>query len=198
MIQAITKEYFKEKVGHPEFEILDISLENTQIEQSVDFSTGYKPIYFMIPGYGYFVNLYGISKIAVPVTNEKPINIDDQIIKGTVNWSNWELKQTELVRYSENEFNRIYCNGISISGIKDWPEKDQDGKISSWCLTNKVTGEEIRFSVKYHNSRWYGEQINIAFESMLKMPCNISSCQERIGFIGNILTKHWGELTWIK
>ena len=197
MIQAITKEFFKSKVGHPEFKIVDLSLENSAVEKGVDFSTGYMPLYFMIPGYGFFVNLYGISKVAIPVTNEKEIDLDSQVMKGTIDWSNWEIKKTELVKYSENEFNRLETRAIDLSGIPGWIEREE-GKLSSWMLTNRVTGEEIRFTTKYHNSSWNGEQIRIAFEELLQVPCKLNACKERAGFIQNLITKHWNELIWIK
>lgn len=197
MIQAVTKEFFKEKVGHPEFNILDFSLENSPIEQGVDYSTGYMPLYFYIPDYGFFVDLYGISKVAIPVTNPKEIDIQTQILNGEMDWSHWVLQRTELVRYSENEFNRVEVRGIDLSGMTGWEDREEN-KITSWMLNNTISGEEIRFSTKYHNNTWFGEQLRVAFENLLQIPCQIKACNERAGFISNILMKHWDEITWIK
>ena len=74
----------------------------------------------------------------------------------------------------------------------------EENKITSWMLKNTISGEEIRFSTKYHNNNWFGEQLRVAFENLLQIPCQIKACNERAGFISNILMKHWDEITWIK
>lgn len=197
MIQAITKEFFKKKVGHPNFKIIDKSLSESTIEKGVDLTTGYMPLYFFIPEFGYFVNLYGISKVAIPETNPKEINIDEQILNGNIDWSHWELRKMELARYSENEFNRLNVPGIDVSCLKGW-EDNEDGKITSWMLSNTVTGEEIRFSVKFVHSDWNGDRLLVAFDELLQIPCNVKACEGRTGFINNLLTQHWNDIVWIK
>ena len=197
MSQAVTKEFFKKNVGHPEFKIIDKSLENSPVEKGVNYSTGYMPLYFWIPGYGYFVNLYGITKVAIPVTNEKEIDLDAQVMLGDIDWNHWELRKTELVRYSENEFNRLETRPLDLSYMPEWEDREE-GKITSWMLTNTVTGEEIQFSTKYHKSDWAGEQLSLAFEGLLEIPCRLKACNERAGFIANLLMSHWKDLVWIK
>lgn len=203
MIIPVTKEFFKKKVGRPEFTVVEAPGKDTIIDGGKNKIEYYhsSPTYYYVPEKrGYFVYLteLGKDKIIIPQNNPEPLDPETDIFGKTVDWNNWELEKTELVKYSLNEFNRISHNEINIvSNLVDKWVKPTQNYIESWLLRNTVTGEEIRFSTLYENSYSNGE-VTIAIEELLQLPCPIKSCSMKIGFIQNLITNHWEKIKWTK
>ena len=202
MIQLVTKEFFNKNVGETDYDIVSADLEKFEIGKEINVNAAsfeFCPIYYNIPGYGYFAYLNYVPKVAIPKNNPRPIDVSSQIIQGVLDFSHWELRLQEPEdTYIVNEYDRIFRAEISETSLKNIIPEDLPNK-STWQLYNTLTQEIIRFNLWRKKDLFINRHnYKVTVPQVKQVPYNETECNNRSRFVALLLDKHYNSIKWIK